>query len=256
MAGPQAWIDAPQHDSQHLVAPMEIVLHAADPGGVAMIELSVNGEILSRRAPEDTAAPLVTFRVLWDPSEAGLYHLSAQAQSHGGAWGALTSSDVTLIWPEVLVTSSPVVTTAPLTPTPTATLAITPTSTPPAQASIEVVRISTDVVAYEGGPGCAPMEVSILVRATDPVGVTAVVLFYRLSNKESGETTDYFSGAMVPQGGDLYSITVNPAEDIINQVGFPGSGEAWLQYQAVLQNAQGDTSTRTPLLSDITVLGC
>lgn len=251
--GPQAWIDAPQHESTHPVRPMEIVLHAGDPGGVAMIELSINGEVLSRRPPDDTGAALVTFRVMWDPSEAGLYHLSARAQSHSGLWSALTTHDVTLVHPERLATPGPSPT---ATPTPTLTPAITASPTLLAQASIEVVRISTDRVAYEGGPGCAPMQVTILVRATDPAGVTAVVLFYRLRNMASGETTEFFSGAMAPQGSDLYSLAVNPAEDIISHVGFPGSGEAWLQYQAVLQNALGETTTRTPLLSDITVVGC
>jgi len=100
------------------------------------------------------------------------------------------------------------------------------------------------------------MEVSIVVRAMDPAGIEAVVLFYRIRNKDSGEATEFFSRAMNSQGGDLFSIAINPAEDIISHVGFPGSGEAWLQYQAVLQNVRGETITRTTTLSDITVVGC
>jgi len=127
---------------------------------------------------------------------------------------------------------------------------------PAAQAAIEVLRISTDRVSYEGGASCSPMQVTISARAADPAGIKAVVLFYQLRNKDSGEATDFFSGAMTPQGGDLYSIVVNPADDIISEVGFPGAGEGVLQYQAVIQNDAGDTSTRTPLLSDISVVGC
>lgn len=133
------------------------------------------------------------------------------------------------------------------------------TSTPspaPAQASIEVARVSTDRVSYEGGGSCAPTVVTILVRASDPAGIRAVVVFYRISNKDSGEATEFSSRAMDPQGGDLYSITIDPNAEIISRVGFPGSGEGWLQYQAVIQNAQGDTGTRTLLQSDITVVGC
>src|SRR3972149_5318815 len=60
--GLQAWFDAPMNDSVHPVAPMEIVLHAADPGGVAMVEVSINNEVLTRRPPDRTSDPLGTFR--------------------------------------------------------------------------------------------------------------------------------------------------------------------------------------------------
>lgn len=95
-SGPRVWIDAPMHESTHPVAPMEIVLHGADPGGVALIEVSVNGEVLSRRPPDDTASPLTLMKVAWDPPAPGEYVLVARAQDHGGAWSPQTSSIVTL----------------------------------------------------------------------------------------------------------------------------------------------------------------
>jgi len=98
-SGPQAWIDAPQHDSTHPLAPLEIVVHAADPGGVAMVEVSVDGEVLVRRAPEDTASPLTTFYIDWDPQYGGEVILSARAFSHGGTWGSTTTNTVTLTGP-------------------------------------------------------------------------------------------------------------------------------------------------------------
>jgi hypothetical protein len=126
-SGPQAWIDAPLHESTHPVAPMEVVVHGADPGGVAMIELSVNGEVLSRKPPPDTAAALITSKVLWDPLAAGQYVLVARSQNHAGVWGAQTSSVVTLVEPEALVeVELPVG----ITPSATAPVRELPTTTP------------------------------------------------------------------------------------------------------------------------------
>ncbi len=266
-AVPQAWIDAPLHESTHPVAPFEIVLHGADPSGISFIEVAVNGEVLSRRPPEDPQAPLAISRVIWDPQQPGQYVIVARAQSQAGVWSAETSSVVTLTGGDSTAQQP-----APPTPTrrPTATRTVPPresptsaetpdatmTSTAAPGASVERVRISTDRVSYEGGGGCAPTEVNIMVRAFHPDGIRAVVLFYRLRNAGSGETTEYFTQAMDSQGNDLYSLTVNPATEIISLVGFPGSGDGVLQHQAVIQTNQGDTSVRTPLHSDITVVGC
>ena len=266
-AVPQAWIDAPLHESTHAVAPLEIVLHGADPSGISFLEVAVNGEVLSRRPPEDPQSPLAISRVIWDPQQAGQYVLVARSQSQAGVWSAETSSVVTLTGDDFIAqqpegptpTSRPTATrTVPpqSTPTPTTTpvATFTPADTP--RASAERVRISTDRVSYEGGGGCAPTEVNILVRAFHPDGIQTVVLFYRLRNVGSGETTEYFTRAMDPQGNDLYTLTVHPAAEIISLVGFPGSGDGVLEHQAVIQTNQGDTSVRTPLHSDITVAGC
>jgi hypothetical protein len=125
---PQAWIDAPMNESTHPLAPLEIVLHAADPDGVALVELSVNGEVLSRKPPEDTRAPLVTHRVAWDPPSPGEYLLAARAQNASGDWSGQASSRVT-IGPVAVRPGGPVVVVTP-TFTPAAAQLVTPTWTP------------------------------------------------------------------------------------------------------------------------------
>jgi hypothetical protein len=110
---------------------MEIVLHGADPGGVAMIELSVNGEVLSRRPPDDTSAALTTIKIQWDPRAAGEYLLVARAQNHAGAWSAQASSRITLAAPETIAESEPPRRETPPTRTPSPVLRPSPTSIPP-----------------------------------------------------------------------------------------------------------------------------
>lgn len=137
MGGLQTWIDAPLHDSTLLLAPVEIVLHAADPGGVAMVELSINGEVLSRRPPDDTSAALVTHRIAWEPAAPGEYDLTARAQNSAGAWSAVATSHVTVVGPEALTEVEPILV---ITPTPTA--ADLPAPTP---ACIDRATFITDV---------------------------------------------------------------------------------------------------------------
>ena len=110
---------------------MDVVLHAADPSGVAAVELSVNGEVLSRRPPDNTSAPLVTHHVAWDPQAPGEYVLTARAQNHAGAWSTVATSNVTLTGPGALVEipGGPLVVLTP-TFTPSPAQIVTPTWTP------------------------------------------------------------------------------------------------------------------------------
>jgi hypothetical protein len=157
-SGLQAWIDSPQHESTHPVAPMDIVLHAADPGGVAAVELSINGEVLSRRPPDDASAPLVTHHVDWDPQAPGEYVLTARAQNHAGAWSPAAVSNVTLTGPEVLaeIPGGPVIVPS-TTSTPEARTLITPSSTP-APACLDKAKYIADVTIPDNtllAPGVA-----------------------------------------------------------------------------------------------------
>ena len=144
-AVPQAWIDAPLHESTHPVAPLEIVLHAADPGGIALVEVAVNGTVLSRRPPDDSRSSLAVSRVAWDPQQAGSYVLSAKAKNQAGTWSAETSAVVTLVTGEPAARPSPQP--APTRTAPPAQSAPTrsaPTPTPP-PACTDVAGFIADV---------------------------------------------------------------------------------------------------------------
>lgn len=145
-SGPQAWFDAPMNDSTHPVAPLEIVAHAADPGGVALVEISVNGEVLSRRPPDSTSTPLVTFRADWDPQTAGEYLLLVRAQNNAGTWSSQSSARVVLSGPRTVAEQPvrPAVTTPTYTPAPIRV--VDPTWTPsPAAACTDKARFIADV---------------------------------------------------------------------------------------------------------------
>ncbi|HSD84988.1 MAG TPA: hypothetical protein VLG46_14065, partial [Anaerolineae bacterium] len=115
---------------------------------------------------------------------------------------------------------------------------------------VSIERISTGLV-YLGRGGCGAGEVTITARATAPKDIKVVVLFYRFA---SGNTSSGFQDvAMDPAGGDLYQRTLNPTSMMGGSIPFD---QATLQYQVVVQQTDGDTTIRTPVMADIVVKTC
>lgn len=143
-------------------------------------------------------------------------------------------------------------------PAPSPTPTPTPATIPQQQtADIAIERVSTEVVYMRGG-GCGPKEVSFTVNAFDPVGITAVVLFYRAQDQSSDEGTEWRSQAMNPAGEDLFSLSLKPETDIFDGAGSIMVPDAswWLNVQVVLQNINDDTSTRTQVHSEVSIEVC
>jgi hypothetical protein len=89
--------------------------------------------------------------------------------------------------------------------------------------------------------------VVITARATAPKGIQVVVLFYRY---EPGSPSGFQNVAMSPIGGDLYRVSLVPNSTL------GGPADGIVQYQVVVQQTDGDTSLRTPVLADIEVRSC
>lgn len=124
------------------------------------------------------------------------------------------------------------------------------TPTPASTGGVSIERISTNLV-YLGQASCGPLEVTITARATAPKGIKVVVLFYRFA---TGSSSNEFQGvAMNPIGGDLYQRTLNPTSLFGGSIPFD---QATLQYQIVIQQNDGDTTLRTPVMADIAVQAC
>ena len=84
---PQAWFDQPLTGTSFPPSPViEILLHAADPGGISQVELFVNGSSISILPSPDTGPELVQISTQWLPSAPGKYTLQARAQGNSGTW--------------------------------------------------------------------------------------------------------------------------------------------------------------------------
>jgi hypothetical protein len=250
----RAWFDAPRPGTV-LYPPnpfCQIVAHGASPAGIAEFELSVNGEasvITAARSggshvaslkrdqagAEGTLATLTRDCGVADP---GLYRLMIRAHDNAGAWSNYAETHF-IIAGVATPTSSPVPGRA-QPPTPT----FTPAPALTGAASIEAI---SDDVIYSGKDSCGATQVTIVARATSPEPIRAVVLFFRY---EPGSPRGFDSMSMSPLGNDLFQAVLNPTAVL------GGPAEATLQYQVVVQQQDGDTNIRTPVIADIAVLPC
>lgn len=258
-SAPQAWFDMPLPDTVFYPPnPCHLIAHGASPNGIAAFEISVNGAAASNEAPSDSKATLATLDTNCPTLAPGKNILEVRAQDNAGGWSDSAQTTVFLVEeripddaPPPLSTETPAAAYTAI-PTLTATLPpSTPTETPTPQPTggVTVERVSTNLV-YLGESSCGTNEVTILARATAPNGIKVVVAFYRFATGNS--SSEFQSLGMKSIGGDLYEATLNPTS-LLGGVPFE---QATLQYQVVVQQNDGDTSIRTPVLADIVVQAC
>lgn len=255
----QAWFDMPLPDTVFYPPnPCHLIAHGASPNGIAAFEISVNGAAASNEAPSDSKATLATLDTNCPTLAPGKNILEVRAQDNAGGWSDSAQTTVFLVEeripddaPPLLSTETPA---AAYTAIPTLTATLPPstsTATPPPRPTggVTVERVSTNLV-YLGESSCGTNEVTILARATAPNGIKVVVAFYRFATGNS--SSEFQSLGMKSIGGDLYEATLNPTS-LLGGVPFE---QATLQYQVVVQQNDGDTSIRTPVLADIVVQAC
>jgi hypothetical protein len=251
-SAPRAWFDAPLPGTVvRPPNPCQIVAHGASPNGISLFELSVNGAVKANIPSPDTQSSLVTLTQDCGLSEPGEYLLQLRAQDKKGNWSGFAETSLIIAAGETQNGTPPAPTEA-ATPTTIATPTLIPSPTPTLlpTGGVTIESISTDLV-YLGKARCGTLEATITAHATAPKGITVVVLFYRF---ETGNSSSGFeSVAMNPIGGDLYQRTLNPTSLFGGAIPFD---QATLQYQVVVQQKDGDTSIRTPVMADIAVRAC
>ncbi|HWS23108.1 MAG TPA: hypothetical protein VN226_01590 [Anaerolineales bacterium] len=278
---PQAWFDMPLPNTILQPGdPCQIIAHGASLSGIKAFELSLNQTVGQEISIADPQATLAKLEIECGFLKPGKNILSVRAQDSTGVWSAVTNTTVFLeglptftrqnpilataspipdltstmtLEPELIATFTPTLLTSTSTPTLTSTLTstLTPTdtSTVPPAGSATVERVSVNTV-FLGASSCGPNEVTILVKATAPAGIRVVLLFYRFVAE--GSSAPFENIDMNPIGGDLYQITLNPSI-LLGGVPFENGR---MQYQVVVQQNDGDTSIRTPVLSDIVLQSC
>jgi hypothetical protein len=101
---------------------------------------------------------------------------------------------------------------------------------------------------------CEPASLTFTAHVVDPVAETTVLLFLRLKNQTTGETTKWGGGASMngdKTGTFTYTLTV---KNVSRYQDFPG---AWLQYQLVATNGGTEHLGWTqPYLDSITISPC
>lgn len=266
-SAPQAWPDIPLPDTVFYPPnPCNLIAHGASASGIAIFEISLNGAVAATEPPSDTEATLSMLNTACPSLTPGKNILEVRVRDNAGQWSDSTQTIVFLAQTDSTTVTPPprpterVVSTLTAIPTLTATAtqlpASTPTSTPTSTSmplptgGVTVESVSTNLV-YLGSSTCGTQEVAIFARAVAPNGIKVVVLFYRFQTANS--STEFQSIGMNSIGGDLYEAALNPTSLLGGSIPFD---KAILQYQVVVQQNDGDTSIRTPVLADIAVQAC
>jgi len=199
----QAVIDAPVNGSNLALGPINIQYHATAQEGVAEVELSVNGEVVSRQTTPDSKQPLVTVKYTWQPSLGGTHVLRVRALSSKGVWSSYAESTINIQAP-----TQPQPTQPAEQPTPTQPSASASTSTPTAE-GVQIVRVDKSTnIFFWGLNTCGPVKLTLNIQLNDAKDVFQVVVFNRLWSSEGEGSAGWDSGyAMKPLGEGEYTFT-------------------------------------------------
>jgi hypothetical protein len=205
------------------------VAHGGSPTGISTFELTINA-ITTEIPNPDSTNTLATLRQPCGLTDPGEYVLKLRVQDNLGNWSGY--AETSLVIQENAGTD-----------------ASNGESGVGADGGVVVESVSADHI-YAGASDCGPTEVKILARASAPQGIEVVVLFFRF---EPGSSAAYENVVMRQAGGDLYEATLNMRSILRRSVPFD---VAKLNYQIVVQQKDGDTSIRTPVLTDVEVEAC
>lgn len=247
--GMGVWFDEPLDGAKYELGPVEIVFHSADLSGTASYQLLVNDAVIAEQTGDLGTATLLTHTYVWQPDAPGEYQIRALAVSNAGEERETTVT--------IEVVASPTETAVPTaSPTAEPTATVTPTVTPSPTATLEPLRFGTPSVSAEvfyyhfsDCPGRSPNRVTIELEVTDPSGISAVAIHFRIQKYTDGEITDWIIQEMTPVGGNLYRVTINS-----DQLP-PTAAGAEFQYRFYATNGRGET-VNGPLFNNIRVLGC
>ncbi|MDR3576067.1 MAG: hypothetical protein P4L50_19550 [Anaerolineaceae bacterium] len=265
--GPTAWIDTPLNQSMLPLAPVQIVAHGYDAGGVAKFEISVNGNLVNTLPPIDANGKLYMTQENWNPPGNGNFTLSVRAQNTAGAWGAPVSVVITI--GNSTATPTPTATLSTNTPSPTpsplASASSSPTLTTTVTATLRPLFTKTPIPSNTPVPTsnalqfqpslstnpiqyCAiqqhiqPDEV-FSVKVTGPQQVASVNMYAEFHPKGGGSVIDLGNAVMNSEGSGVFSRSIIVSE--LKRATGVAAGEIhyWFVAYDATQNQTGKSQT-------------
>jgi hypothetical protein len=259
--GPTAWIDTPLNQSMLPLAPVQIVAHGYDAGGVAKFEISVNGSLVNTLPPMDANGKLYMTQENWTPPGNGNFTLSVRAQNTAGAWGAPVSVVITIgnSTATPTTTATPVANTPSPSPSPMASASTSPTLTMTVTATLRPLFTKTPTPtsnALQFQPSLSPNNLQygtcgtsdyevISVKVTGPQQVAAVYLYAEFHPKGGGNVINLFNKVMDAQGTGTGKYTISISIGGLLQATGLTAGEIhyWFVAYDGAQNQTGKSQT-------------
>ena len=227
-SGIEAGINAPAPGAVLPEGPAEIAYYATSVDGVATLELSVNGEVLSTVSNPDDSQQVTALKYTWEPAVSGSHTIRVRAMDSKGNWSNYAAVTVTVESSQAAPTDS-----QPSQPEPpAATEAPSATATPE---DMTIYNVEHDRnIFYWGSSTCGSKEITIEADITHPDDAYAAIIFFRFWDKEGTGLSSWSTGnAMARDSDEHFRITIS-SENIPN---YSNYDFAVLYYQIKVQSA-------------------
>ena len=169
---------------------MEVAYHASSADGIAMVELSIDGAVVSSIPAPTSNEKVMALKYAWTPANAGSHTIRVRAQSNAGDWseyyGVMVTVQASQTAPQAQQpTAQPQ---QPQQPAPTNTPE--PTATPDKLAIYDIQYDKN--IFYYGGGGCN-REITISGRSPSQK-MLLVFIYLPLLGQGRGGLTKWDSG--------------------------------------------------------------
>ena len=242
----EAGINAPMQGASLSSGPTEIAYYATSVDGVASVELSVNGEVLSMTSSPDTSEQVVALNYNWTPAVSGSHTIRVRAMDAKGNWSEYAMVSVNVSAPPQAQPDSQTQGQANPPSQDDSDSAQAQSGSqdkddddkdsekPPESDIMELYNVEHDPdVFYYGSSSCGSKKITIETDITNPDDAYAAIIFFRFWDNEGGGLSNWDSGtAMSRQGDDHFSITLE-SDQITNYNQFD---DAVLYYQIKVQS--------------------
>lgn len=240
-----------------------VVVQATATGGVARIELSVNGIVVTTGENPDPSKSYFVLVYDWEPPVGGDYSLQARAQNKAGVWGAQAALQVTVTTPDptakpaVEEEATPTPTEQP-TAMPTALIGPGPSPTPTTQTQptssgftvrLQIFRTSL----YVADSPCEPQTILFMATASDPAQVAGIYMAFRIHDPESSDKRGWTSGTPMITGTNGKFILYLTTRYIWNPIPWIPAN---VDYQFYASDYDGNVLYRSEIFRDMRILKC
>ncbi len=228
--GIEAGVNSPAPGAVIPAGPSEIAYYATSVDGVATIELSVDGEVLSTVSNPDTSQQVVALKYTWEPTVSGSHTIRVRAMDAKGNWSNYAAVSVTVESSQTgQQDSQPVEPVQPAEQKPTDTPSATAT---PEDMTVYNVKHNQDIF-YWGGGSCGSKEITIEADITHPDDAYAGMIFFRFWDKEGAGLSSWSAAyPMARDSDEHFRITIS-SENIANYNKFEF---AVMYYQIKIQS--------------------
>jgi len=249
----EAGVDAPSNGASLPMAAVNIAYHASSTEGIAAVELSINGEVVSSIASPGSDQQVIALQYSWQPAVSGSHTIRVRAQNNSGAWSDYAATTVNIQAPpaaQVEEDEDEGENEEQQEDEEDEDEDEEPEETD--EITLYDIEHNEDKFFY-GGNACGSQEVTITTKVTNPDDIFQVVIFTRFADRESNAYTKWDSGhAMSKKDDDFYSITLTSYK----LANYNAYEFAVMRYQIVVQDNDGDRSVRTEVMEDILLEVC